>query len=201
MAWEKLKNGFMIRPKLSGDPEYAAYVQDMAKSLRAAHPNAYNRPKPTKPDGMTTEQWIMSMQAQSTQVLLEKHKDPDYKRDWSAPLPDNVLANPKADSLDELTNKRDLSLDEIKNYHFPGKYNTLGQSSKSAFEDTKDKAKHAFMVTPPALLSETEMKSVAVLTPPVEGVPTTMPAEEWKPMSTWEAIKHKIKGNKVKLNK
>lgn len=197
----KLKGGWRIKPKLNGDPEYAKYVKRVADEQRKANPEIYNRPKPIKPEGMSQEDWIMSMQAPSTKDLLEKHKDPNYKRDWTAPLPDNVLANPEAKTKDELIGKRDLGIDEISHFEAVRRRpkNSLGQSElSSTSKESRERAAHNFLVSPPALLTEDEIQGVTNLTKPVEAIPATAPASEWRDISVWRAIYHFCTGNKVR---
>jgi hypothetical protein len=178
----KYKNGWTIKPKLQGDPIYAQYVKDMAEAQRKIRPP---KPKPVKPEGMSDEEFIYSLQCKSTQEIIEKQKDPNYKRDWSAPLPDNWLANPDAKDHDELVGSRINELDQQQVSHVEAirrrSKNTLGQSQESAFsQERRDAAVHAFMVSPPALLSKEEMDQITTLTPKPKAIPASIPKEEKK---------------------
>lgn len=201
-----MKHGWRIIPKLHGNPQYADYVKRVAEAQLKQVPR---KPKPVKPEGMSEEDFIFSLQPKSTQAALIKHKDPDYKRDWDAPI-EGWQTNPDLDPKDyatfddylaAITNQRDLPLDQVNHIEAIRRRskNTLGQSEESSVsEESKDRAKHHFLVSPPALLSKEEMDNVTNLTKPVPGVPASLPEIEWKTLSTWEAFKHWITGGKVK---
>lgn len=199
----KYKTGWKIKPKLSGDPVFADYVKRMSDAQKALDPERYNKPKSIKPDGITNEDWIFSMQEKSTKEILTKQKDPSYKRDWSAPLPDNVLANPNASSKEELIGERDLTIQEISHVESIRRRpkNSLGQSEKSAFDQEKrDHAIDHFRSSPNLkTLSKEDMARLTELKfAPPEAIIETIPQYEWKKLTTWQAIKHWFKGGKVR---
>lgn len=198
----KYKTGWRVKPKLEGDPRYAEYVKRMADAQRALDPERYNKPKPVKPDGMTKDEWIFSMQEKSTQEIITKQKDPDYKRDWSAPMADPTVRREDG-SID--INERKVSIDEashIESIRRRSK-NTLGQSELSGTsKEDKSRAGHHFLVSPPANLTAAEMELVTPLKPLAEGVPASLPEKEtWKKLTTWQALMHWAKGGRVRRDK
>lgn len=196
-----MKHGWRIIPKLHGDPLYADYVKRMAAEQLKTQPR---RPKPVKPEGMSQEEWIFSMQPKSTQEIMIKQKDPDYKRDWSAPLPDNVLANPNAKTKEELIGERRLSLEEISHVEAIRRRskNSLGQSeASSTSKETRERAAHHFNVTPPALLTDEEIHALTDLAALPDSVPATFPPQEWKKLTPLQAIWHWLKGGEIKRSK
>jgi len=195
----KSKEGWRINPKLSGDPNYADYVQRMAKAQREANPELYNRPKPVKPEGMTKEEWIFSLQAKSTQEIIMKQKDPDYRRDWSSPFEIDPTVRKEDGSID--TGERSVSIDEFQSFKSMQRAskNSLGQSEESSVtKESRDRGAHHFVVSPPAKITEAEKDKVTTLTAPIKGVPASLPEYEWKNLSVIGAAWHWLKGGKVK---
>jgi len=201
----KLKGGWFVKPKLEGDKEFAKYVHRIAEAKKLANPDVYNRPKPVKPEGMSQDDWILSMQAASTKEIIAKQKDPDYKRDWTAPLPDNVLANPNAKTKEELVGERPYDLSAWSHFESIRSWprNSLGQSEKKSVSDSSiESAKHHFMVSPPALLTEDEIEGVKDLIAPPKGRPATAPPpQEWREVGVWEALINFCKRKPVRYRK
>lgn len=137
----------------------------------------------------------------STLANLELQKDPDYKRDWTAPLPDNVLARPDAIGVDELVGRRTFDPMEIAIVEDIRRKarNTLGQSElSSTSEESRERAVHHFMVSPPAELTEEEKERVVGL---VEILSAPPPNEVWIELPWYKAIWHKLKGNQIRSDK
>lgn len=175
-----LGNGWKIIPKLDGDPEQAKYIKRVANEMRKLTPA---RPKPVKPDGMSQDEWILSMQSPATRELMEKHKDPEYKRDWTAPLPDNVLANPNATTKEELVGEREATIEEINHIEAIRRRskNTLGQSERSGVSsESRARGAHAFCVSPPARLTDEEIQMLTKIEPIENSMPATLPEPEQK---------------------
>lgn len=189
--------GWKVKPVLERDPSYARYVAEMAERQRQ---NPSLRRMLAVPDGMSKEDFIFSLQPKSTQEIMLKQKDPDYKRDWSEPLPDNVIANPNARTTDELVGARNVPIDQLLNYELMRRRpkNSEGQSELSgAAEETKKRAAHHFQVTPPAP-NPTDAQRITQLT---SLKPYSPPGEEWKTLTTWQAFKHWLLGGKVEQRK
>lgn len=74
--------------------------------------------------------------------------------------------------------------------------NYEGCSEKSATtEEKKEKAIYAFRHTPPAPLSDLEIKQLTN----AESIKEIKEIkEEWRPLTFWQAVWHKIKGNKIR---
>jgi hypothetical protein len=203
----KLKGGWRIKPKLSRDPEYARYVERMAKQVRAENPELYSRPKPVKPEGMSQEDWIYSMQAKSTQEIITKQKDPDYKRDWTEPLPENVLANPNAKTKGELVGKRAVTLEEVSHVEAIRRRskNTRGQSDKSSVsKESKVRAMDHFLHhpgVPENLLSDDEIIAAKDIPTPVKGKPASLQPNDWREVGVMKAIYNFCTGKKVRYRK
>lgn len=207
----KLKGGWRIKPKLSGDPVYAKYVERMAKEVRADNPELYNRPKPVKPEGMSEADWIFSMQAKSTQGIIEKQKDPDYKRDWTEPLPDEYLANPDAKSVDEMTgNRRELGdLDRDQEEHYKSfrrkSKNTRGQSDESSVsKESKVRAMDHFLHhpgLPEHSLTDDQIIAAKDIPKPVQGKPASLQPDDWRQVGVMKALYNFCTGKKVRYRK
>lgn len=198
MSEWKTKNGWRIIPKLSGDPRYAEYVGRVAEAQRKANPAPI---RPVKPENMTVSEWILSMQEPSTKEIIRKQEDPNYQRDWSEPLPDNVLANPEAKTKEELIGARSITNEEYDIYegHRRKSKNTLGQSKLSAFsKEARERGAHSFLVSQPVELSKEEIEALTDLTDPVEGIPASVPQTEWRKIPWYKAMWHWIRGGEVK---
>ena len=74
--------------------------------------------------------------------------------------------------------------------------NTLGESQlSSASDERKELARQAFTCTPPAPLNSVEKQKITELEKLQE---IKEPVYEWRPLTTWQAFKHWIKGGKIK---
>lgn len=181
------KSGWKITPKLHGDPKYAAYVKSMAQEI-AKHPK---RAKPIRPEGMSEQDFILSLQSSSTKEIIKLQADPNYKRDWTAPLPDNVQVLKEDGSID--IGEREISAEEksLVESTRRAKKNTLGQSEWTTLEQTKDNAIEAFMDTKAEItdLEKFHLKRGSI---------DTNPYETWKELTPWQAVKHFFKGKKVR---
>jgi hypothetical protein len=189
-----VKYGWRARPILERDPRDVIYAEQMAELQRKTRTL---RPRVPIPDGVDRDEFIFGQQAKSTQTIIELQKDPDYKRDWTAPLPDGWLANPEAKTLDEMVNKRELTEKEREieqDIRRKGHSNTEGQSMLSGASDERKKsAEHHFLVSPPAPAPQ-DKERISQLT---KIVPFTPPKEVWHTLSWAKALIHRIKGGKV----
>jgi len=72
----------------------------------------------------------------------------------------------------------------------------LGALTKSSVSDEKkEKAVDAFIYSQPAPLNEVEVMELTKIEPIIE----VKKIEVWKPMTFWQAMWHRLKGNKIKL--
>lgn len=194
--------GWRIIPKAQGDPKYAAYVKRMAEELSKIP----KKPKPIKPLGMSEKDFIFSLQSKSTQEIITLQEDPNYKRDWTAPLPESYLANPTAQTTEELIGQRNLSPNEIS--HFESRRraskNTFGQSDWVAPVEAKNRAIDAFRShpsIPQSHLTDEELIAIEDLKPIAKGIPPTR-HYEWIEIPTWKAWWFKLIGGRpVRLEK
>ena len=176
----KTSSGWKITPKLEGDPVYARYVQRMAEEQRKLSPP---KPRPVKPEGMSDEDFIFSLQQPSTQAIITKQKDPNYKgRDWTAPLPDNWLANPDATTVEEHVGERNVTAEEFSHIESVRRRpkNQLGQSDWETPKETKDRAVDHFRSHPSIDekdLSDQELMAVKELKPGAQGKVISDPAQ------------------------
>jgi hypothetical protein len=148
---------FRVTELLERTKGYAEFVEAMVKESLAD----LRRPPPRIP---TTEQQPSTVAALASQAL----RDPRDDEAWSMrPIPQNYLANPNSSDLDELTGKRDLSVDDlihgqsVRNARYTfGESVLLGETSKEA----KRRAADAFVYSKPAELTPEEIKKVTKLT-------------------------------------
>lgn len=200
----KNKNGWRIKPLLKSNG-YSDYVIQMAEVLKKTNPSVYNRSKVEKPNGVSREDWILSMQSKSTQEIINKQKDPNYSgRNWIEKLPENVIANPNALTKEELVNERDLNLEEISHVESIRRRpkNSIGQSDLSSIsKESKNRAIDHFRSHPSLLesdLTDSQLSSIKKLNDHLNGAIVTSPQYEWRKMSFWKAIKHWLKGGKIR---
>lgn len=196
-------NGWRIKPKLHGDAAYAKYVERMAAEQRKLNPP---KPRPIKPDGMIEEDFQFSLQCKSTQAIITAQKDPDYQRDWTAPIPENYLANPNAKTVEEMVGTRSVSAEEMKSYgqlmeRQSHSRNTLGQSELGSTRDAKNRAIDHFIShpgVPERLLSDEELIAIREITTGPKGIPASLPQYEWKKIPAWKALWMKLTGKQVR---
>lgn len=173
-----------------------SYAESVANQLRQSNPP---KPRPVCPEGMSKEDWYASMQSPSTKALMQKHSDPDYVADLSRPLPDNVLANPNAKTLDEMVNLRKRDPDQEAHIEAIRRRpkNSVGQSILSATtKQAKERAIDHFLHSPPADITKEDENRITKLNQ-LDAVPAQT-QEVWKPMTLWQAVKHWLKGGKVR---
>lgn len=135
----------------------------------------------------------------STLANLELQKDPDYKRDWTEPLPQHAQIRDEEGNV--FVNTREISPEEfaIEDRRRRGSKNTLGQSDESsATDESKERAEHHFMVSPPAKLTEDEKLRLVGLIGIASQPP---PQEEWREISWPQAVWHWIRGGKIRNDK
>lgn len=170
------------------ESKQAAYVATVISQLREK-PHQ-KREVTTVQSASTTE--LNNLSPESRVVRDRQRSDPAYWADLAerakAPHPETV--------------KREIT---------PGEFaligaarmrpkNSIGQSEESASSpERREKARYAYQFspgTPFEELSEAEKAKVQVLEPLVEL--KTITKEEWKPLSFWGALKHRLKGHKIK---
>lgn len=200
----KYKNGWRIKPLLKSNGYSDSVIQE-AEILKKTNPSVYNRSKVEKPNGVSREDWILSMQSKSTQEIINKQKDPNYSgRNWIEKLPENVIANPNALTKEELVNERDLNLEEISHVESIRRRpkNSIGQSDLSSIsKESKNRAIDHFRSHPSLLesdLTDSQLSSIKRLNNLLDGAIATSPQYEWRKMSFWKAIKHWLKGGKIR---
>lgn len=167
--------------KLSWRPHYRTLHEQIAfdklvEEIKAARPT---KPKPIKPDGMSDEEFIISLQTPHAQSVL-KMDGRELSEYQSRALPTNWKANPNAKTNDESVGMRDIDpfqADIIESIRRAEK-NTIGASEKRAIDEHIDLS---------AMLKIKERK-----------IELRAPKEIWAELTLWQAIKHWIKGNKVK---
>lgn len=194
------EKGWVVKPLLKPSVRHLAEVKGMADYLKTINVIKH---APPKPEGMSKEDFIFSLQANSTKEIITLQKDPDYVRDWSSPMPDGWLAVKDAKNLDEMTGRRELDLDQVNLVETIRRRskNTFGGSDRSGVsEESRKRAIHHFEVHPPANLTEDQKKQITDLKPPVKGIVAST-VEVWKPLTKWQAIKHWIKGGKIRRDK
>lgn len=115
------------------------------------------------------------------------------------PNPTNWLANPDATNMDEAVGERIFTVEEVRlqeDIRHKNR-NSLGQYDMSGAEkELKDKAIDAFNLTPPAPLDKVQIERITKIKQIVELKELKY---EWKPLTTWQAFKHWIKGGKVEV--
>lgn len=136
-------------------------------------------------------------QEPSTQRTLERDPLDDLK--WqSRDLPTNWKARPSAKTLDEAVNKRPLDPDEISHFEATRRRpkNSQGMSTASATTAIgRECAIAAFVYTPPAKVTEEEVKERAVGLVEYKSEPVK---EIWVEIPWYKALWHKITGHEVK---
>lgn len=139
---------------------------------------------------------MIDPQTEATLQMLQSQKEGKV-RDWTAPLPDNVLANPKATNLAELVGAKEFDPEQVSHAISvrARQKNTGGESKESGTSpETREKAIHSFIVSPPADMKTEDPARIQGL---VEIVSQPM-VEEWKELPWYRALWHKITGNKVR---
>lgn len=163
------------------------------------------RPKPVKPEGMTEEEFILSLQAPSTRRTLTM-TPLEHAEYMARPLltMDEVKAVKDADfstpeGIKRGIGQRDLSLEEIHTFETMRRRpkNTTGQSDKSATTpEKKETASQAFIFSPPAKVTREEIRERAVNLKEYK----TELKEVWIELPWWKALWHRIRGNKIQID-
>lgn len=185
--------------KLTHKPGYFRSIADQIEFdqiVETLRKQVALKPKPTIPDGMTLEEAIFALQSPSMQATMRRPVDQDDA--WIArligPLPEGALhEDPYA--------KRDLSPEEvtIEEKRRRGSKNTLGQSKLSSVTELgKQRGISAIIHTPPAKVTREQVEREAVNLTAI--VSTPLPQEEWKEMTWFQAFKHWLKGNKIRVD-
>jgi hypothetical protein len=79
--------------------------------------------------------------------------------------------------------------------------NTLGQSKASSVTPLgRERAVSAIIYTPPAKVTRHQVEKEAVNLTQIKSTPLPEASEEWKEMNWFQAFKHWLKGNKIRLD-
>lgn len=158
-----LSGGWRVSEPYS-TPRQGEYAEQMAKEMRA---------DPTyKKREATTNQTLSFFESIDREARGEA-------RDWSAPLPDNVLAVKDAKTKDELVGERQFKILEMIKHveakHSSSDKRNIGKGIEhSASAERKEKAAHVFNVTPALKASEVDASEVVGIVkilsqpPPIE---------------------------------
>lgn len=165
--------------------EEQLYFDEMVERLRKENPK---RPATTT-------------QAPSTQRTLERNELDDITY-WSRPLPppEKWKANPSAKTIEERVQPRPLDPREIELFERTRRRpkNSEGSSIKSSVTPLlRERAIEAFVYTPPARVTEAEVKARAVNLVEYKSEPLK---EVWVELPWWKAIFHRLRGHKVKID-
>ena len=188
-------NGWRVSEPYSV-PKQAEYHQEQAKRMRADPSYKKREIDPALLVKCPYTGKMIDPQTPSTMQMLQAQKEGKV-RDWTAPLPDNVLANPNAKNKDELVGMqpRDTNQVLIAEMIRKAEKNTGGESKESATTPgRREKAVHSYIVSPPVKESEIDWDRVKGL---VEIVSQPI-VEEWKELPWYRAFWHWMTGNKVK---
>lgn len=131
-------------------------------------------------------------------------RDPSLDDEWIARLvntvPDGWKARPDAKNTDEAVNKRQVDPHDVQIAETARRRpkNTLGQSLDRGVSDIKvNRAVEAFIFTPPAKVTAQEVKERAVNLTQIKSTPIK---EVWRKLSWYEALIHRFKGNKIRVD-
>lgn len=190
----------------SRTPQAQAEMDSLVAELKRKYPP---KPRPVKPDGMSEADFILSLQDPSTQRVL-KMTDEEAEAHRNRPMLtmsevaankdayENYLKDPTPDNYKKFVGGRDLTPDEIQLVEALRRRpkNSTGQSEGTATpKEARDKAAAAFIFTPPAKVTKAEVDQKAVNLVQYKSEPMT---EVWREMTWWQALVHRIKGNKIK---
>lgn len=178
----------------SRTPRAQAEMDSLVAELKRKYPP---KPRPVKPDGMSEADFILSLQASSTMRTL-KMTDKELEEYRARPMAENWKAVPNAKTTDEAVGARPLDIEEISHIESIRRRpkNSTGQSEGTATpKEARDKAAAAFIFTPPAKVTKAEVDQKAVNLVQYKSEPMT---EVWREMTWWQALVHRIKGNKIK---
>ncbi len=185
-------------------PAFKPYVRTLADQIefdrlvaeiRASRPPP--KPNPVCPDGMSKEDFIMSLQLPHVQRVM-KMSEVELEEYRARPMPENWLANPDAKTNDESVGKRNLDPDEIAAYtgmrH--ASKNTIGQSEKSATTpESRERAVQGLIFTPPAKVTPSEVQAKAVNLVQYKSEPLK---EVWVEIPWYKALMHKLTGGTIR---
>ncbi len=167
------------------------------------------KPRPIKPDGMSDEDFILSLQTPTTRMVMQMTPEQlEERRNRPMPTMEQAAANkeafeaykkdPSPENWKKMVGARDLTPDEISHFEAVRRRskNTLGQSEKSSVsEESRERGIDAMIFTPPAKVTKQEVEARAVNLTRIESKPMT---EVWVEMNWYQAMIHWLKGNKVR---
>ena len=166
----------------------------LVAELRVLYPP---KPRPVCPEGMSKEEFIISLQAASTAATLRRTDEEQAV--WNArPLPTNWLANPEAKTNDESVGMRALDPTEISHFEAIRRRpkNSQGQSTASGTTaEGRERGIQGFIYTPGASVTKSEVETRGVNLIQYETKPMT---EVWVEMPWYKALFHRLKGNKIR---
>lgn len=145
-----------------------AKLIDAIPRVKSKAPDTWNG-KPV--ESLTAEEreaFIFSLQPESTQkaIVAQKSRKPSEDNDYLLRPIENAVANPEAKSLDELTAKRTLGIEEtllVEDIRRKGR-NTQGQSAQGSVSEEKRTAGiEAFTYSKPAEPSDADIKRLLKL--------------------------------------
>lgn len=178
-------------------PAAQAEMDALVAELRIRFPP---KPRPIKPDGMTQEEFVLSLQGPAFHASMSRNDEEQAK--WverlKGPPPDGWKAVPDAKTIEESIGQRNLDPNEISVFETNRRSakNSLGQSEKSATtQEGKARAIDAILFTPPAKVTKETVERRGVNLIQYETRPMV---EEWRPLPWHKAFIHWISGNKIR---
>lgn len=201
---------FRVVPILDRDPGFATYAERIAESQRKTRDW---RPNPVKPKGISQEEFILSLQAGSTQRIMkmtpEEHKEHKNRANptWASQPETNREAYLNLDlndeeSMDKMVKARKVSIKEItlEEARRRSPKNQEGQSTMSSVSsERREKGIAGLLYTPPAKLTAEEIARITKLTTMEAIVSASEPKKDkWIELKWYEALWHWIKGGSIK---
>lgn len=177
MSDKYFKDHITITPKDKSDPSAEAYLKHMVSTLK----DIKREIKPAS-----------KIQAESLQATLNRDPSLDEKHFFRS------IDLSKAITLHPELVARSISIEEFNIFKQmrQSSKNTIGQfEGSSPSEERKQKAALAFQFTPPIELTEVEIEKLTRLQPIKELKELKY---EWKPMTSWQAFKHWLKGGRIR---
>ena len=167
-----------------------ANLIDAIPRIKSKAPDTWNGKPVQSLTDAEREEFIFSLQPESTQkaMVAQKTRKPSEDNDRLLRPIENALANPEAKSLDELTAKRTLGIEEtllVEDLRRKGR-NTLGQSvDGSVSEEKRTAGIEAFTYSKPAVLSDADIKRIKKLNELEAWIAATPPPTPQKPKRPW----------------
>ena len=162
-----LSNGWRVTEPYSVEKNTAYRLRMYDESILAGHPPP--KELPVFKSEEEKQAFIFEMQQPSTKAALLAQKDRKPEDDLEhllRPIPPEYLANPNAETHDELTAMRPLKPDEIQ-AHLSTKRNRnmLGESKASSIADKRQSGINAFTYSKPYEPTVEELKKLTKSAP------------------------------------